>query len=617
MADEKIAETDEEIIDLTELIEKGEATEDAPPPEKAGEEISAHMQSLRDDPAQRDDMKNDAPSRQDDTEIDALLAQMEAHADSPEEQLSPEQAAAPGHKVDPNEKLDMSGMGDVDKLLNTLDIPPQPRELNAEAGQQADTMELDNAVDDLLNSMNGAAPKAETETAPDAPDAPDEHDPQAAAPQPAEQDITADLDALLASEQAAPAATPTPEPESQAPAPAAPDLTDDLDTLLGDLDLTPPAAPQQAAPAVAPKAKAASQAAPKAEPQAQAAPEADAPDAAMDLDALLAAIAPDTDMPEAPAPQTPLDAVGPDAGEELPAEPAASPVEAVDAPDVPAAENESAQEQASASALESDPDALLQSPLQEEPAPDATPHAEPDMAQDMMADMANQGTTDMRGEADALEGDGLALPEESPEAAGLAMSPTAEAELPAPPAEELSPLPDAEAGAPLSSQADAPAAETPTAPPVEPAQLAAATVATRLPEQGEESARLSERLQRCESELAEAKARISALEKAVATPAASLEDLLRTGTPLHDSFAALIASSVSQALKEAPALQGEALEERLHHLSIMGKSVSARMDALESRLDTLEPRFNQQVEKAAAGAAARILREEIARLIQG
>ena len=39
--------------------------------------------------------------------------------------------------------------------------------------------------------------------------------------------------------------------------------------------------------------------------------------------------------------------------------------------------------------------------------------------------------------------------------------------------------------------------------------------------------------------------------------------------------------------------------------------------ALESRLDTLEPRFNQQVEKAAAGAAARILREEIAKLIQG
>ena len=39
------------------------------------------------------------------------------------------------------------------------------------------------------------------------------------------------------------------------------------------------------------------------------------------------------------------------------------------------------------------------------------------------------------------------------------------------------------------------------------------------------------------------------------------------------------------------------------------------MDALEARLDELEPRFNDRVEKAAAGAAARILREEIGRLL--
>ena len=103
----------------------------------------------------------------------------------------------------------------------------------------------------------------------------------------------------------------------------------------------------------------------------------------------------------------------------------------------------------------------------------------------------------------------------------------------------------------------------------------------------------------------------------MAAPAASLEDLLREGTPLHDRFAALISSSVGQALKDMPApAPDEALGERLHNLSLMGKSVSARMDALESRLDTLEPRFNQQVEKAAAGAAARILREEIAKLVQ-
>ena len=41
------------------------------------------------------------------------------------------------------------------------------------------------------------------------------------------------------------------------------------------------------------------------------------------------------------------------------------------------------------------------------------------------------------------------------------------------------------------------------------------------------------------------------------------------------------------------------------------------MDALESRLDGLEPRFNEEVGKAAAGAVARILREEISRLAGG
>ncbi len=165
----------------------------------------------------------------------------------------------------------------------------------------------------------------------------------------------------------------------------------------------------------------------------------------------------------------------------------------------------------------------------------------------------------------------------------------------------------------MAVRADAPVTEAPAAMPA----AAPAADAAELAKLTEESARLGERLQHCESELAEAKARIAALEKTVAAPSASLEDLLREGTPLHDRFAALIASSVGQALKDMPApAPDEALGERLHNLCLMGKSVSARMDALESRLDTLEPRFNQQVEKAAAGAAARILREEIAKLVQ-
>ena len=256
--------------------------------------------------------------------------------------------------------------------------------------------------------------------------------------------------------------------------------------------------------------------------------------------------------------------------------------------------------------------------MQEEPAPDATPD---------VADAAVQDEAAITDEVSAVEEAGLPVPEASPEPAETEAQPEVEAEQPVTPAEDLLLMPVEEETAPAGEQADAPLVEAPAAPqplspspavPVaEPAPAADGAELAQLTELAEENARLGERLQHCENEMAEAKARISALEKAVAAPAASLEDLLREGTPLHDRFAALISSSVGQALKDMPApAPDEALGERLHNLSLMGKSVSARMDALESRLDTLEPRFNQQVEKAAAGAAARILREEIAKLVQ-
>ena len=59
------------------------------------------------------------------------------------------------------------------------------------------------------------------------------------------------------------------------------------------------------------------------------------------------------------------------------------------------------------------------------------------------------------------------------------------------------------------------------------------------------------------------------------------------------------------------------LTERLEKLETQARSVSARLDALENRLDELTPAFNERIEKAAASAAARILREEISRLLQG
>ncbi|MBO4313256.1 MAG: hypothetical protein J5838_03085, partial [Desulfovibrio sp.] len=59
-----------------------------------------------------------------------------------------------------------------------------------------------------------------------------------------------------------------------------------------------------------------------------------------------------------------------------------------------------------------------------------------------------------------------------------------------------------------------------------------------------------------------------------------------------------------------------AVEERLAEQKREGEAAAARMDALENRLDALTPTFNERVEKAAAAAAARILREEIANLLK-
>ena len=664
MVAEKIAETDEEIIDLTELIEKGEAPAAVvPPAEGTKEDISVHMQSL-----------NDGQARQGDAEIDALLAQMEAGDEQPVPPPPAARAAAPEHKVDPHEELDMSGMVEVDKLLDTLDIPPQPHERGPDAAQDADPGDLDNAVDDLLNAMSGSAPrKPASESAQE----PDVHDLLAAAsPQPEEPnfaddldallasaeapapqarenpDLTADLDSLLAgldAEQAQPATAesalgqPAASPAASEPAPEKePDLEMDLDALLASVDA--PASPQptkrsgsgecdacidldkllapagaEATPDPAPEAPASPTPSPDPAPEPSAdqsnpptgldaeqdaaataepeqarpstpstaadhmpedvAPEA-APDLETDLDALLAVMSPDQDMSPAPAAgdaeeagktdaaRPPLEAEALEPEPALPADSMENLPQAEEAPDLPAVDENPAAEERPESEPELDLDKLLRSAMQEEADASATPFA------------ASEGTEQ---------------PETEP--AVVADVPAVEDLLLMPASEEDSRMEQA------ARTADIPA---------DPAALRELTELT------EQAARLDERLQRCESELAEARARVAALEKAAAAPSASLEDLLREGNPLHDRFAALIASSVSQALKAMPSGVTDAvLEERLQSVSLLGKSVSARMDALESRLDTLEPRFNQQVEKAAAGAAARILREEIAKLIQG
>ena len=227
MVAKNTAETDDQIIDLTELIEKGEVPANdpseqpqavaAPEAEADQKALNAHLRGL-----------NDGSSAAD-AEIDDLLAQMDI---KDEGQSDPNDVAldfsAPStqtdHPIDPNEQLLMPGMGDVDNLLNALDIPPQPAEREPEvaapaSASQATSQAADDAVDALLNDFHAAAP------APQAPAEPQESIP--------------DLDELLASVNTAPTTG----------------NSSDIDDLLNAANLAPAQPEPAAAPPVAPAAQ--------------------------------------------------------------------------------------------------------------------------------------------------------------------------------------------------------------------------------------------------------------------------------------------------------------------------------------------------------------------------
>ena len=100
----------------------------------------------------------------------------------------------------------------------------------------------------------------------------------------------------------------------------------------------------------------------------------------------------------------------------------------------------------------------------------------------------------------------------------------------------------------------------------------------------------------------------------------------------HDLLAALpglVADAVRQAVAQplppvppaepiAPAASAlpEGLREELDRLAVQCRSMAARLDALEKRLDDMQPAFNANIEKAAAAAMSRLLNEQIARLTQ-
>ena len=273
MVAQNTAETDEQIIDLTELIEKGEVPASDP-------SVQAHAHAAAEAMAEKEELQehlrdlNDGAAKAD-AEIDDLLAQMDIKADAQEDPADVAlDFSAPStqtdHHIDPNEQLNMPGMGEVDSLLNSLDIPPQPSERDDEVASPEST---DPAVDALLNDFNAPAAPAAAPVAANH-EVPDLDELLASAGTAPQSDTSSQIDDLLnEASPAAPAAAPAAAPQKTF-------SNDDLDSLLEAAagQASAPSPIQTAAPA----------------PQPVAAPQPD-PSASMDMDidSLLAAAASD------------------------------------------------------------------------------------------------------------------------------------------------------------------------------------------------------------------------------------------------------------------------------------------------------------------------------------
>lgn len=275
-----IPEPDEDIIELTDIIERG-----SPPAPGA---VAPHA----DDPLR--DLLHEGGNKAEDNDLDALLAELGASS-----QTTPKDI--PGrimqNAVNPDETLNMPNMREVEHLLDELDIPAQaPASAGAAAAEHIAGEDLDALIDqlggassavpaapdpadelDALLDSAAAAPAAPAEI----PDAPPESvtvfmpaAPQAA--QTTKPSITVRASATLLAPAAKPAVPKAPEAPAAAtmddldallestaaakPAPpeisASPNLTDDLDAFLesippassgDDADKTLPSPPEQAA----------------------------------------------------------------------------------------------------------------------------------------------------------------------------------------------------------------------------------------------------------------------------------------------------------------------------------------------------------------------------------
>ncbi|HJA79418.1 MAG TPA: hypothetical protein H9784_07635 [Candidatus Desulfovibrio intestinavium] len=600
----------EEIIDLTDLIEEGDSSARVSRESAEKDMLADQMKSLNDVPHEADDA------------IDALLHQMEADAPAPAAQpaeeltspsLSGPDAPSQGPDVNPNEQIVMPGIDDVDDLLNHLDIPGQPHAA-ADAPADDDTA-LDSAVEGLLSSV-GVDVAAK---------------PAPAAPAPA------------------PAATiPDAKPVPAPPATPAAEADDPMESLLREMS-------GSAKPAAAP-------ARPSMDDDMEAALNADLDSLMADLgDPVLpaaaqpAAAAPLTDLPSADTGASPAESDGLDALLDEPASlkdntagmPLASP-----APAAPTSLDDMAALLDAAPASPSDGAAPLDDMFNEELAA-----LEKKVAKSAPAAPAAAGADDMLADLDAALAD-------LPDAAAAVTPPAAPAAPAAAGADDM--LADLDDALEETSNAteisavaddediDAPQAADETmmdAPAVSGDSGALADLGTRLEVLEALFRTAQERLDSMESGLSgapqadaaqsrldELTARLESVEAAAQAAAAAAQADSETGERLNrqleaqqaaqqaaqdatqtrlDELAARLESAEAAAQAAADAAQADSeTGERLNALETQAGSILARLEALESHLNDMAPDFNARIEKAAAAAAARILREEIAALLK-
>lgn len=547
---------EDEIIDLTDLIEQGGSARAA----------AAYAKTAA------------APVEEDD-DFEAILAQTGA--------------TPPDREVDPHETLDMPGMNDIDNLMESLDIPPQPGKGAARQASPAQDEDLDSVLDDLLG------------------DGPDSTAVPKSSPAPAD-NAAVDLGSFL--EEAAPVRE---KPARETP------LESDLDDILASFDQEHSKA-EKAAPATG-----ADNAALDADlddilaemepprPVAEKAPEpaqaSTANDMAADLDDLLS----ETDS-TGPAPAPPEQEIAEDLDDFL--------------------------AEADASTSDTDADASdTPEPVEADSGIDKLDYPE-EMQESDNAPILNAEETIAENLDDFLTNNNQPAPEEKAQISLAEAAPTDKKELPVAKdvREHTQAWPQDLIAGLYRNIAVQGNQET-----LQKFSHELGAQSAHVEDMGEQLNRLGKRLLACESILSAARVRIGNLEKAVDS-ATALEDLIREGTPLQAGFMSLISSAVANALKGfSPRESGTtnesvehltsrtnllesrlaALEDRCKVVESTGEDIlkiradlqdmATRMATLESRVNALADSFEKELDKAVSTTVAKVLQEEITRLMQG